>query len=250
MANPVLERQFGHPAAADAGLQSVDTPRPTAAEGGMSIGSVIFSTLALLVLVGIGAVYGWQNAAAVQRWYWAFAIGLIVLVILTISRPRLAIVTGIVYSLGQGALLGSISRVYESWYDGIIFQALLATLAVFVAMLFLYATRIIKVTQRLRSVIIVATVGIALFYLFSWILSLFGGNIPLITGSGTPALVFSIIVVLVASLNLLLDFQVIEQGIRSGAPRSFSWFAAFGLMVTIVWLYIEMLRLLAISARR
>ena len=250
MANPVLEKQFGAPTT-DAPLQSVEAPAtaPTA-ERRMTMGSVIMSTLVLLVLMAGGAAYGWANAIAVQRWYWLFLIGLIVLVIATVANPKLAVVTGIIYALGQGAFLGSISKVYETWYDGIVFQALLATLAVFVSMLFLYATRIVKVTQKMRSVIIIATVGIGVFYLFSWILSLFSVDIPVLSGAGTGALVFSILVVIIASLNLLLDFAVIEHGVSSGAPRAFSWFAAFGLMVTVVWLYIEMLRLLSIVARR
>jgi uncharacterized YccA/Bax inhibitor family protein len=116
-------------------------------------------------------------------------------------------------------------------------------------MLFLYATGIVKVTPKLRSVIIIATVGIG-FYLLSLFLSIFGANVPLIWGVGTPTLVFSIFVVIIAALNLLLDFAVVEHGIAMGAPKASSWFAAFGLMVTIVWLYIEILRLLAILVAR
>ena len=251
MANPVLTRQFGEPATSDAALQAAPPPAPApTAERRMSIGSVVMATLALLVLVVAGAVYGWANAVAVQRWYWLFIVVLLVLVFATMARPRLAPITGVVYSLGQGALVGSISKIYESLYEGIVFLALTATVAVFVGALLLYAFRIIKVTQRTRSVIIIATVGIALFYLATWILSIFNVNVPLVTGVGTGALVFSILVVIVAALNLLLDFSVIENGIRSGAPRSFSWFAAFGLMVTIIWLYIEILRLIAIVFAR
>ena len=175
---------------------------------------------------------------------------LLILVILTVANPRLALVTGVVYAVGQGTFLGALSKQYETWYDGIIYLALAATIAVFLAMLILYATRIVKVTEKVRSVIIVATVGIALFYLFSWLLSIFGVGVPVIYGTGTGALVFSIIVVIVAALNLLLDFEVIEHGISMGAPRGFAWFAAFGLMVTIIWLYIEILRLLAILLAR
>ena len=253
MANPVLEKEFGKVSAtsatADVAMQNA-APPPSTEGRTMSVGSVLISTAALLILVAGGAAWGWANAALVQRWYWLFFLLLIGLVIVTVSRPRFALLTGVLYALGQGAFIGSISKVYETFYDGIVFQALLATLAVFVAMLFLYATRIIKVTQKLRSVIIIATVGIGLFYLFSFLLSLFGADVPLISGAGTTALVFSILVVLAAAFNLLLDFQVIEHGVRSGAPRSYSWFAAFGLMVTIIWLYIELLRLLAIVARR
>jgi uncharacterized YccA/Bax inhibitor family protein len=252
MANPVLEKEFGKAGAAsataDTALQTGTIPT-TATGKKMTVGSVLGATTALLLLVGAGAVWGWANALVVQRWYWLFFVVLIGLVILTVARPALAILTGIVYALGQGAFVGSLSKVYETLYDGIVFQAVLATFAVFVAMLFLYGTRIVKVTERVRSVIIIATLGVGLFYLFSFLLSLFGADIPVITGAGPGAIAFSVLVIIVAALNLLLDFSVIERGIRAGAPRAFSWFAAFGLMVTIVWLYIEILRLLAIVAR-
>jgi uncharacterized YccA/Bax inhibitor family protein len=250
MANPVLTKQFGEPATSDAALQTAPPPTPATTERRMTIGTVAASTFFLLLLVVAGAVYGWANAVAVQRWYWLFLIVLLVLVFATVARPALAPFTGIVYSLGQGALVGSISKIYESFYEGIVFLALTATVTVFLGALALYAFRIIKVTQRTRSVIIIATVGIGLFYLATWILSIFNVNVPLVTGVGTGALVFSIVVVIVAALNLLLDFSVIENGIRAGAPRAFSWFAAFGLMVTIIWLYIEILRLLAIVFAR
>jgi uncharacterized YccA/Bax inhibitor family protein len=251
MANPVLTKQFGEPAVSDAALQTAPPPpATTTTERRMTIGSVTAATFFLLLLVVAGAVYGWANAVAVQRWYWLFLIVLLVLVFATVARPRLAPITGIIYSLGQGALVGSISKIYETFYEGIVFLALTATVAVFLGALALYAFRIIKVTERTRSVIIIATVGIGLFYLATWILSIFNVPVPLVTGVGTGALVFSIVVVIVAALNLLLDFSVIENGIRAGAPRAFSWFAAFGLMVTIIWLYIEILRLLAIVFAR
>jgi len=249
MANPVLEKQFGAPSASDAALAATHPPKSTT-DGRMTIGSVIGATFFLLLLVSGGAIFGWVNAATVWRWWWAIAIGLIVLVILTATRPRLAPFTGAVYAITQGVFIGALSKQYETFYDGIVFLALLATVAVFLSMLFLYATGIVKVTEKLRSVIIIATLGIGLFYLLSFLLSLFGFGVPVIYGAGTPALIFSIFVIIIAALNLLLDFAVIEHGIVMGAPKAFSWFAAFGLMVTIVWLYIEILRLLAILASR
>ena len=245
MANPVLEKQFGKPDA-----PGVTAPTPDSTSGRMTMGSVIGTTFFLLLLVAAGAAFGWVNAATVWRWWWAITIALIVLVILTVAKPQLAPFTGLFYSLTQGALIGALSKQYETFYDGIVFLALLATIAVFLAMLFLYAVGIVKVTEKVRSVIIIATVGIGVFYLLSFLLSLFGFGVPVIYGAGTPALVFSILVVIVAALNLLLDFAVIEHGIATGAPNAFAWFAAFGLMVTIVWLYIEILRLLAILASR
>ena len=149
MANPVLTKQFGEPAASDAALQTTPPPATTATgEKRMTIGSVAAATFFLLVLVVAGAAYGWANAVAVQRWYWLFIIGLLVLVFATVARPRLAPITGIVYSLGQGALVGSISKIYETFYEGIVFLALTATVAVFVGALLLYVFRIIKVTQK------------------------------------------------------------------------------------------------------
>jgi uncharacterized YccA/Bax inhibitor family protein len=248
MANPVLTKQFGEPAASDAALEAAAPPETTAGDR-MTMGSVIGATFFLLLVVGAGATYGWANADTIWRWWWAVAIGLIVLVILTVTYPRLAPFTGFIYALAQGAFR-ALSKQYETFYDGIVFLALTATVAVFLSMLFLYAAGIVKVTEKVRSVIIIATVGIGFLYLLSFLLSLFGANVPLIWGVGTPALVFSIIVVIIASLNLLLDFAVIEHGIVMGAPKAFSWFAAFGLMVTIIWLYIEILRLLAILVAR
>jgi uncharacterized YccA/Bax inhibitor family protein len=251
MANPVLTKQFGEPAASDAALQTAPPPATTAVgEKKMTVGSVAAATFFLLLLVVAGAAYGWANAVAVQRWYWLSLIALLVLAFATVSRPRLAPITGIVYSLWQGALVGSISKIYETFYEGIVFLALTATVAVFVGALLLYVFRIIKVTEKMRSVIIIATFGIALFYLATLLLSLFNIDVPLVTGVGTATLVFSIVIVIVAALNLLLDFAVIEHGIATGAPRAFSWFAAFGLMVTIIWLYIEILRLIAIIFAR
>ena len=112
-------------------------------------------------------------------------------------------------------------------------------------MLFLYATRIIKVTQRLRSTIILATAGIFFFYMISIVLSLIGASIPFVWDGGAFSILISALIVGVAAFNLLLDFDLIERGIREGAPAWMSWFAAFGLMVTVVWLYLEILRLMA-----
>jgi uncharacterized YccA/Bax inhibitor family protein len=170
--------------------------------------------------------------------------------IVTMIKPKLVKFTGPVYALAQGVLVGAVSSIYADFYDGIVVQAVLATFAVFLAMLFLYATRIIKVTQRLRSVIILATVGIAVFYLISIVLSLFGVNIPFVWDGGPFSIVISVLITGVAAFNLLLDFDLIERGIKEGAPGWMSWFAAFGLMVTVVWLYLEMLRLLSLIQGR
>ena len=128
---------------------------------------------------------------------------------------------------------------------GIVMQAVGLTFAVVIAMFALYQFNIIKATEKFRSVIIIATGGIAVFYLLSMVLGMFHINMPLIHSSGTLGIVFSLVVVAVAALNLILDFDMIETGAKMGAPKYMEWYGAFGLLVTIVWLYLEILRLLA-----
>ena len=154
-------------------------------------------------------------------------------------------ITGPLYSLTMGVALGVISHIYDEAFEGIVLQAIMATAAVFIVMLVLFVTRTIRVTQRMRGVIIGATLGIALFYLGSFLLSLFGVGIPLVWDDGPVGIGFSLLVVGIASFNLMLDFDMIERGVVAGAPKYLEWYSAFGLMVTIVWMYIEMLRLIA-----
>jgi uncharacterized YccA/Bax inhibitor family protein len=150
--------------------------------------------------------------------------------------------------------LGAISAVYNNVFaktaPGIITQAVLLTFGVVIAMFFLYRFRIIKVTEKFRSVIFMATLGIAIFYLLAWVLRLFHINIAFINEGSTLGIGFSLFVVGIAALNLLLDFDMIEKGVAAGAPKYMEWYGAFGLLVTIVWLYLEILRLLAKLADR
>jgi uncharacterized YccA/Bax inhibitor family protein len=174
-------------------------------------------------------------------------IATIVLLIATVMRPQWVRVTGPLYAIAEGVLVGAISRIYSDMWDGIVVQAVLATFAVFIAMLFLYANRIIKVTERLRSTIVLATVGVMFFYLISIGLSFFGANLPFVWDGGPISILLSLVICGIAAFKLLLDFDLIERGIREEAPAWMSWFAAFGLMVTVVWLYLEILRLLALT---
>ena len=129
-------------------------------------------------------------------------------------------------------------------------RAVLLTFSVLFALLFLYKTQLVKVTQRFRSILMGATMGITLAYLISFIIRLFGVNMSFMFGGGSLGIIVSVVVVAIAALNLVLDFDFIEQGSQSGLPAYFEWYGAFGLMVTLVWLYIEILRLLAIVAGR
>jgi len=169
--------------------------------------------------------------------------------IVVISKKEWAAYLTPVYALLEGVFLGAISATYNNAFGkthpGIITQAVLLTFGVVIAMYVLYRFRIIKVTDKVRSVIFTATAGIAIFYLISIVLSLFHINIGFINDSSLLGIGFSLFVVVIAALNLLLDFDMIEQGVAAGAPKFMEWYGAFGLLVTIVWLYLEILRLLS-----
>ena len=214
----------------------------------MSVGGVVSKTLFLLLLVVGAASWGWANtdpADGIPGWYWWVVFGAIFVAIFTAIRPQLALVLGPIYALLQGALIGVISRVYEAAWDGIVINALLATVATVFGMLLLYASGAIKATPRVRKTIIVATMGIAIFYLFSFILSIFGVVFPFIWDGSPLGIFLSLAIIVVAALNLVLDFDFIDRGVQAGMPKMFEWLAAFGLMVTIIWHYIEFLRLFA-----
>jgi uncharacterized YccA/Bax inhibitor family protein len=233
--------------------------RPAAGAAAMSLrGTIVKSLILLLVALVFGAI-GWARAVdwfADSRSIW-WLIGYVVLIGLTIaaaSNPSLALPAGLAYSVLMGLWMGAISRVYEFVFSGIVAQALLASVCVFFACMVLYLSRAIRVTPQLARVTFIAMAGIALLYLIGWILSRFGVNMVFISQPTALGIAISIAICLVAALNLLLDFSFIEQGIRSGAPAAMEWYAAFGLLSTLVWLYAEVLRLLALirarSARR
>ena len=150
-----------------------------------------------------------------------------------------------VYAVCEGLFLGGISAVFNAAYPGIVFQAVAATFAAMFSMLALYRLKIIQCSDKFRSVIFIATISIAVLYLMQWVGSFFHYSIPGIFGSGTVGIAFSVIVTGIAALNLILDFDFIERGAANMLPKDYEWYGAFGLMVTLVWLYIEILRLLA-----
>jgi uncharacterized YccA/Bax inhibitor family protein len=165
--------------------------------------------------------------------------------LLTIFKPNLARFTAPVYALLEGAFLGAISAAYNAAFDGIVLQAIGLTIGVFAVMLFLFATRIIAVTDKLRMGIVAATGAVLLMYLVNMVLSLFNSSVPFLHNSSLVGIAISLVIVAVAAFNLLLDFDFVERGVAAGAPKQTEWYAAFGLLVTIVWLYLEVLRLLS-----
>jgi uncharacterized YccA/Bax inhibitor family protein len=159
-------------------------------------------------------------------------------------------VTAPVYALLEGLALGGISAAFDLRYPGIGIQAVSLTFGTLLVLLLAYSSGLIKVTQKFRLGVVAATGGIALFYVMQMLLGFFGVRFAAINGSGVIGIGFSLIVVAVAALNLVLDFDFIESGVQSGAPKYMEWYGAFGIMVTLVWLYLEILRLLAKMNRR
>jgi uncharacterized YccA/Bax inhibitor family protein len=176
--------------------------------------------------------------------------GLVLAIIMSFKKqwsPYLAPVFGLTEGLFVGSISAYYDYAYQTKYPGIVMQAVLLTLLVTLVMYLLYKFRIIKVTQKFRMVIIIATASLALFYLIQWIASLvFSTQIGAFTNAATPlGIGFSVVVVCLAALNLLLDFDMIEKGVEMKAPKYMEWYSAFGLLVTLVWLYLEILRLLS-----
>jgi|RhiMetdeSRZDD1v2_1073273.scaffolds.fasta_scaffold16609_7 uncharacterized YccA/Bax inhibitor family protein len=211
----------------------------------------------MLILLFASASFTWKAAAEgkdVIIWLIAsLIIGFIVALVLNFKKQWGSILAP-VYALAEGVFLGGISAYYNHAFDkvapGIIMQAVGLTFGVVIAMFALYRFGIIKATEKFKSIVIVATAGVGIFYLLSMILRMFGIDMPFIHEGSTMGIVFSLIVVGIAALNLILDFDLIEQGAKQGAPKYMEWFGAFALMVTIVWLYLEILRLLSKLASR
>ena len=181
-----------------------------------------------------------------------FVVGLI-LALVTIFKKHLSPYTVPAYAIFEGVALGGISAFFSAMYDGIVFQAILITASIFCVLLFLYKTKIIKATENFKLGIVAATGGIAIVYLVNFAMSFFGGGLPVmdINNASVYSIGFSLVVVVIAALNLVLDFDFIEEASDMGVPKYMEWYGAFGLMVTLVWLYLEILRLLAkLNSRR
>jgi uncharacterized YccA/Bax inhibitor family protein len=230
--------------------------------GAMTVRGTIHKTLFLFAILLVAGYAGWQATpepevladGSIKYGFPGIAIvGIIVglvAVFALVARPQWAKYIAPVYAVGQGFAVGAISAYYNTFFDGIVVQAVGATLGVFLVMLLLYQTRIIKVTERFRRVVILATLGVMAFYLVSFIVNLFGPEVTFLREPNAIGILFSIGVSALAALNLTLDFDFIERGTKAGLAKDFEWYAGFGLMVTLVWLYLELLRLLALLQSR
>jgi uncharacterized YccA/Bax inhibitor family protein len=221
--------------------------RAHGAEDRMTITGTVNKTALALVVLLVTAMWSWSLGPTDPRigvLTLVGALGGLAVAIVTVVKRPWAPVTTPLYAALEGLVLGSVSVVLEARYPGIVSQAVLLTVGTLAAMLAAYRSGLIRPTEHLKLGIVAATGAIAVVYVLSMVLGLFGVGVPLIYGSGPVGIAFSVVVVCIAAFNLVLDFDFIESGSERGAPKYMEWYAAFGLLVTLVWLYLEILRLL------
>ena len=223
-------------------------------EASMTIMGTVHKTALGLLLLMSTALFTWNMPAGDPRATGLMIVGMIgglIVAIITIFKHHLAKYTVPSYALLEGLALGGISKFFEVMYPGIVNQAVMLTFGTLGALLLAYRSGLIKATENFKLGVVAATGGIFFVYLISWVLSWFSVSIPLIHSNSNMGILFSIVVVVIAALNLVLDFDFIEEGSEKGAPKYMEWYGAFGLLVTLIWLYLEILRLLAkLSSRR
>ena len=218
-----------------------------AAEGTMTVSGAVNKTLILTGLLLLTSFVSFVMPNMV--FLWGGAIGGFIVAMVAAFKPHLSKYLAPTYAVLEGLFVGTISAVYAASYAGIVFNAFISTVGILAAMLFIYKSRIIEVTQKFRMGVMAATASIALVYLVSMILGFFGINMPFLHEGGTVGIVISVAVIAVATMNLLLDFDNIEKGEMHSAPKYMEWYSAMGLLITLVWLYLEILRLLSKIAR-
>ncbi len=221
--------------------------RGTAVGETMSIQGAVNKTAVLLALLLVSSSWVWGRAITGGPFQGLLALGALagfVIALVTVFNKAWAPVTAPLYAICEGLVLGGVSAVLELRYAGIVIQAVALTFGTLAALLLAYTSHLIPVTQNFRLGVIAATGGIALVYVASFILGFFGIQLPFLYNSGPLGIALSGVIVVIAALNLVLDFDFIEQGAHGGMPKYMEWYAAFGLMVTLVWLYLEILRLL------
>ena len=207
-------------------------------------GTVNKTAISLLLLVGTGYfTFDIINPILLI----GCGIGGFVLAIITVFKKKWAPITVPIYAVLEGGMLGGISYMYNSLYDGIVTNAILLTVGILVSLLIAYRSGYIKATENFKLGIFAATGGIAIVYLINFVMGFFGSGLGVmsINNASPLSIGFSIVVVIIAALNLVLDFDFIEEGSEKGAPKYMEWYGAFGLLVTLIWLYLEILRLLA-----
>ena len=213
-------------------------------------GTVNKTAISLLLLIGTGYLtFGAINTGILI----ACGIGGFIIAIITVFKKEWAPITVPIYAILEGGLLGGISFMYNSLYDGIVTDAIFLTVGILLSLLVAYRSGYIKPTENFKLGIFAATGGIAIVYLVNFVMGFFGSSMGImqIDNASPMSIGFSVVVVIIAALNLVLDFDFIEEGAEKGAPKYMEWYGAFGLLVTLIWLYLEILRLLAkLNSRR
>lgn len=243
MSNPVLNENF------------LENERVLQGEP-MTVNGAIAKSFTLFGVLLLAAAFTWYLMAsgytdmAAMFSIGGAIVGFVMAMIIIFTRKAMSVLTPI-YAICEGFFVGGISAMFEASYSGIVFQAVTATFAAVFSMLALYRVGAIKATEKFRSVILISTMSIAVIYLIQIIASFFGRGVPQIFTASNLGILFSLFVAAIAALNLILDFDFIERGAESMLEKQYEWYGAFGLMVTVVWLYIELLKLLAkLNSRR
>lgn len=218
-------------------------------EDQMTIKGTIDKCFLMLILAIAAAAMTWNFGAtrgpeAVMPFVLGGGLAGFGLALVTIFVASVRPITALLYSVAEGVFLGALSLIVEARYPGIAFQAVTITFGILAAMLVIYRSGIIRVTSGFAKGLIIATAGVALVYIAAIVMGLFGLEMPFLHDSGPIGIGVSIVILIIASLNFLLDFETIKQGVAAGFPKAGEWLAAFGLMVTLFWVYFEVLRLL------
>lgn len=248
-----MSRTTSNPAFNEKALQSLTHMHASSVEAPATVQGTVNKTMFLLLLMVAVSAVSWIYAVPLLESGLLFpivigsAIVQIIMTIMIVKNPLRAKTLSIAYALIEGVTLGAISFLFERLYPNIVFQAVIGTSGVILGMLVIYKLRIIKVTENFKIMVGAATMGIFFVYLVSFIMQMFGTSMPFIHEGGTWGIVFSLFVIGIAAFNLAIDFDFIEKCEDQKAPGHMEWYGAFGLMLTIIWLYIEMLRLMAKS---
>jgi uncharacterized YccA/Bax inhibitor family protein len=238
----------GNPALNDKVFQVTDVQGH---EERMTLNGTVNRAGCLILLVTASAWFSWSQSTTSSGMVAAnpyMVIGLLggfIVALITIFAKKAAPVTAPIYAVLEGLFLGGLSAIFEARFPGIAAQAVFATFGTLLGLLLAYRSGLIKATENFKLGVFAATAGIALLYLVSFVMGFFGKSIPMIHEATPIGIAFSVFVVIIAALKLVLDFDFIENGVRFGAPKYMEWYAAFGLLITLVWLYLEILRLLS-----
>jgi len=252
VANPVLEVRFAD-ARADA---RADAPGG-AGRRAMTVQGSVVRSLSFVALTIAGGVAGWASVARVPAGVaefpgtlWVVGVAAFVLAVVAAVNPRAAGPCGAGYALGQGAVLGGVSAVYQTRFDGIVLQAVAITIAAFLAVLVLRLAGVVRATGRFRRIVFTAMSALLLVYLCTWLVDLLTPGVPYAHEARALGVGLALLVCVLAAANFVIDFDAVEAGAEHGAPQYMEWYAAFGLTVTLLWLYVSVLRLLAMLAAR